>query len=211
MLLTGMNFKLIILGEIKSFESVFKHFETNCTFFFSLSETNLAVTVTRSCVGVWELRSSFLLSKLADSHLGAIVTHAEITPDGKYIVSSETGKLLIWNRKWTKDVKKFFSTIIKLYLIFAGVTEQVLFRDDQPGIQQIKFLDGGERVLSISCVNINRKAEENENSDPLVAVARVKPKFKFILNHISCILFEINKFLINQGTKYSRWGAAMCI
>lgn len=117
----------------------------------SLSETGLAVTVTRSCVGVWEIRSGHLLSKLADSHLGAIVTHAEITSDGKYIVSSETGKLLIWNR----------------------VSEQVLFRDDQPGIQQVKFLEGSEKVLTISCANINRKTEDGECGD-LIAVVRVR-------------------------------------
>lgn len=117
----------------------------------SLSETGLAVTVTRSCVGVWELRVGHLLSKLADSHLGAIVTHAEITPTGKYIVSSETGKLLIWNR----------------------VSEQVLFRDDQPGIQQVKFLENGDKVLAISCANINRKTEDAEGGD-LIAVARVR-------------------------------------
>lgn len=107
--------------------------------------------MTRSCVGVWELRSGHLLSTLADSHLGAIVTHAEITADGKFIVSSETGKLLIWNR----------------------VTEQVLFRDDQPGIQQIKFLENYERILSISCANINRKTDEMDGSD-LIAVARIR-------------------------------------
>lgn len=117
----------------------------------SLSATGLAVTVTRSCVGVWELRSGRLLSKLADSHLGAIVTHAEITADGKFIVASETGKLLIWNR----------------------VTEQVLFRDDQPGIQQIKFLDGCERILAISCANINRKTDELDGSD-LTATVRIR-------------------------------------
>lgn len=117
----------------------------------SLSDNGLAVTVTRSFVGVWELRSGRLLSKLADSHLGAIVTHAEIHPNGKFIVSSETGKLLIWNR----------------------VSEQVLFRNDQPGIQQIKFLDGGEKVLAISCANINRKTEEAECSD-LIALVRIR-------------------------------------
>lgn len=106
--------------------------------------------MTRGCVGVWEIRSGRILSKLADSHLGAIVTHAEITPDGKHIVSSETGKFLIWNR----------------------VSEQVLCRDDQPGIQQIKFLENGDRVLSISCANINKNVAE-EGGD-LIAVAKVR-------------------------------------
>lgn len=99
---------------------------------------------------MWELRSGRLISKLADT-IGAIVTHSEINPDGRFIVSSETGKLLIWDR----------------------VTEQVLFRDDQPGIQQIKFMEGGEKVLSISCANINRKNEDAECAD-LIAVARVR-------------------------------------
>lgn len=111
----------------------------------------MAVTVTRSCVGVWELRVGHLLSKLADSHLGAIVTHAEITPDGKYIISSETGKFLIWNR----------------------ISEQVLYRDDQPGIQQLKFLENGNKVMSISCANINRKTDESHGID-LMAVVRIR-------------------------------------
>uniref|UniRef100_A0AAG5DIR5 NWD2 C-terminal beta-propeller domain-containing protein n=1 Tax=Anopheles atroparvus TaxID=41427 RepID=A0AAG5DIR5_ANOAO len=96
----------------------------------SLSENGeLAVTVTRGCVGVWEIRTGRLLSRLADSPLGAIVTHAEITPNGRYIVSSETGKILVWNR----------------------VTEQVLARDTQPGIQQINFLEHGDKYLTVSC------------------------------------------------------------
>lgn len=122
----------------------------NFVFFFgSLSQTDLAVTVTRGCVGVWEIRSGRLLSKLADNHLGAIVTHAEITPDGKHIVSSETGKILVWNR----------------------VSEQVLYRDDQPGIQQIKFLEHGEKVLSISCTNINKICDDESG---LLALAQVR-------------------------------------
>lgn len=107
------------------------------------------MTVTRGCVGVWEIRSGRILSKLADNHLGAIVTHAEITPDGKHIVSSETGKILVWNR----------------------VSEQVLYRDDQPGIQQIKFLDHGEKVLSISCANINKICDDESG---LLALAQVR-------------------------------------
>lgn len=46
-------------------------------------DCSLAVTVTRGCVGVWDLQSGKLVSKLADSPLGAIVTHATITHDGR--------------------------------------------------------------------------------------------------------------------------------
>lgn len=94
-------------------------------------DTDLAVTVTRGCVGVWNIIQGRLLAKLADSPLGAIVTKAEITNNGKYILSSETGKLLIWNR----------------------VSEQVLYRHDQPNIQQITFLENQEKILVVSCQN----------------------------------------------------------
>ena len=110
------------------------------------------MTVTRSCVGVWETRSGRLLSKLADSPLGAIVTHAEITPDGKYIISSETGKFLIWNR----------------------VSEQVIFRDDQPGIQQITFLEDGAKVLTVSCPNINQKDAGGDDAHRLIAITTMR-------------------------------------
>lgn len=46
-------------------------------------ESNLAVTVTRDCVGVWDLQLGKLISKLADSPLGAIVTHASMTHTGR--------------------------------------------------------------------------------------------------------------------------------
>ncbi|XP_055855708.1 NACHT and WD repeat domain-containing protein 2 [Episyrphus balteatus] len=118
----------------------------------SLSLVDLAVTVTRSCVGVWETRSGRLLSKLADSPLGAIVTHAEITPDGKYIISSETGKFLIWNR----------------------VSEQVIFRDDQPGIQQITFLEDGAKVMTVSCPNINQKDAGGDDAHRLTAITTMR-------------------------------------
>lgn len=91
-------------------------------------DTELAVTVTRGCVGVWNIIQGRLLAKLADSPLGAIVTKAEITNNGKYILSSETGKLLIWNR----------------------VSEQVIHRHDQPNIQQITFLENQEKILVVS-------------------------------------------------------------
>lgn len=115
--------------------------------------------MTRSSVGVWEIRSGRLISNLADSRLGAIVTHAEITPDGKYIVSSETGKVLIWDR----------------------VSEQVLFRDDQLGIQQIKYLQNGEKVLVISCKALSKKnpakvlGEDDKAALQAVAIVRTVP------------------------------------
>ncbi|KAJ9592434.1 hypothetical protein L9F63_015850, partial [Diploptera punctata] len=88
----------------------------------------LAVTVTRGCVGVWDMQIGRLIARLADSPLGAIVTHAAITPDSKYIVSAESGNVLIWNR----------------------LTEQVLYKEEQLGVKQIILLDKGQRFVAIS-------------------------------------------------------------
>lgn len=60
------------------------------SFFFNYVESlaeecNLAATVTRDCVGIWDLQTGRLISKLADSPLGAIVTHACMTHDGKLV------------------------------------------------------------------------------------------------------------------------------
>jgi NACHT domain- and WD repeat-containing protein len=46
-------------------------------------DAGLAVTVTRGCVGVWDLLTGTLQARLADSPLGAIVTYAVVTTDGK--------------------------------------------------------------------------------------------------------------------------------
>lgn len=122
-------------------------------FIFSLSrDGELAVTVTRGCVGIWEIRTGRLLSKLADSPLGAVVTHAEISPNSRFIISSETGKLLIWNR----------------------VTEQVLFRDDQPGIQQITLLENGEKFFTVSCPQVNAVLANNSEDTQLKATGIVR-------------------------------------
>ena len=59
----------------------------------------------------------------------------------RYIVSAETGKVIIWNR----------------------VTEQVLYKDDQPGIQQITLLDNGEKCLVVSCPNLSHANQASED------------------------------------------------
>jgi NACHT domain- and WD repeat-containing protein len=135
-----------------------------------------AVTVTRSCVGVWELKTGRLLSRLADSPLGAIVTHAEITPNGKYIISSETGKMIIWNR----------------------VTEQVLYKDDQPGVQQLTLMEDGEKFLAVSCPQFNSANQLGNEEQKLSAKAIVRSiphgeilyKFEFPIKSIPGIPFR---------------------
>lgn len=43
--------------------------------------------------------------KLADSALGAIVTHAFVTSDGEHIVAAESGFVIYWN---VEEKKVFF-------------------------------------------------------------------------------------------------------
>ena len=144
----------------------------------SLSDDGeLAITVTRSCVGVWELKTGRLLARLADSPLGAIVTHAEITPNGKHIISSETGKIIVWNR----------------------VTEQVLYKSDQPGIQQITLLEHGEKFLAVSCPNFNSANQLGNEEQKLTAKAIVRSipdgeilyKFEYPVKSIPGVSFRM--------------------
>ena len=60
-------------------------------------DQQLAVTVTRSCWGLWDTRAGKLLAQLADAPLGAIVTHAVITPSGENVVTAESGNVVIWD------------------------------------------------------------------------------------------------------------------
>jgi len=107
----------------------------------------LAATVTRGCVGIWDINTGRLIQQLADNLLGAIVTQALITPDGKYIVCSESGNLLIWNR----------------------ILCRVIFKQQQPGIQQIMLLDEATKCLTVSKQEeINVETQQNIDATAIV-------------------------------------------
>ncbi|XP_050688331.1 NACHT and WD repeat domain-containing protein 2-like [Eriocheir sinensis] len=93
----------------------------------------LAVTVTRNCVGIWNLRLGKLMCKLADSPLGAIVTQAGITKDSRYIVSTESGNVLIWNVR----------------------AEAVVFKTEQKNVQQLLLLDDDTKFVTVSKVALD--------------------------------------------------------
>ncbi|KAE9539917.1 hypothetical protein AGLY_005169 [Aphis glycines] len=113
----------------------------------SLSHSGLAATVTRGCVGIWDINTGRLIQQLADNLLGAIVTQALITPDGKYIVCSESGNLLIWNR----------------------ILCRVIFKQQQPGIQQIMLLDDATKCLTVSKQEeINLETQQNIDATAIV-------------------------------------------
>ncbi|XP_039275654.1 NACHT and WD repeat domain-containing protein 2 [Nilaparvata lugens] len=112
--------------------------------------SGIAVTVTRGSVGVWDLQIGRLITQLADSPLGAIVTHALITPDGRYIISSESGNVLVWNR----------------------LTEQVISKQEQPGIKQLTFLEeSGSKIFAIS----RPSGAEGQSKVTATGIARTIP------------------------------------
>ena len=52
----------------------------------SSSKSAFAVTVTRSCLGVWDFMTGHLLFKLNNSALGAIITHGLVNEVHLYTI-----------------------------------------------------------------------------------------------------------------------------
>ena len=69
-----------------------------------------------------------LKSKLAESQLGAIVTHALVTDNGEYIVAAESGFVLYWKVN----------------------EEKVTFKEEQKNILQVMLYDNKRKSLFIS-------------------------------------------------------------
>ena len=88
----------------------------------------LAITATRGCIGIWDLLTGKLKNSLADSSLGAIVTHATITKSGEYIMAAESGNVLYWNVEEGK----------------------VVFKEEQKNILQLVFYDDEGHCLTVS-------------------------------------------------------------
>ena len=88
----------------------------------------IAITATRGCIGIWDLLTGKLIKTLADSLLGAIVTHATITKSGEFIIAAESGFLLYW------DVQE----------------GKVVFKEEQKNIQQLLFYEDETKCLTVS-------------------------------------------------------------
>lgn len=72
----------------------------------------------------------FIISrtKLADSALGAIVTHAIVTLEGNFILAAESGNVMYW------DVAE----------------KVVVFKEEQKDIQQVMFYENEAKCLVVS-------------------------------------------------------------
>ena len=92
------------------------------------TEGGIAITATRSCVGIWEMLTGNLRSRLADSQLGAIVTHVAVNPPGELIIAAESGNVIYWNVE----------------------TEKVMFKESQKDILQIMTYADWTKCMVVS-------------------------------------------------------------
>ena len=92
------------------------------------TSAGLAITGTRGCIGIWDTLTGRLKKSLADSALGAIVTHATITKCGEYIIAAESENVLYWHVEEGK----------------------VIFKEKQKNILQQMFYDDEKHCLTVS-------------------------------------------------------------
>jgi len=111
------------------------------------TSAQLAVVVTRSCIGIWDFMTGKLKYKLANSVLGAIITHALVNEAGTYIVAAESGDLLYWDM----------------------ATRKVVHQEKQENIQQIFYYKNQSR-----CVVVSKKGSKGNESG--LCVSRSVPE-----------------------------------
>lgn len=92
------------------------------------TKAQIAVVVTRSCIGIWDFMTGKLKFQLANSALGAIITHAIVNEEGSHVVASESGDILYWNL----------------------ASREVVFQDKQEDTQQIFFYKNQTRCIVVS-------------------------------------------------------------
>lgn len=136
----------------------------------------IAASVTRSSVGVWHLKTGKLVSSLAYSPIGAIVTHAVISLDGNKLVSVESNHIHVWDLRTSKVIHRNPCSGIKdLQIIsksesFFVVSEEDDFQDDkfvsykllvfevmliQEEKYSIQFLGRKKESLKSPCVTVD--------------------------------------------------------
>ena len=96
------------------------------------TSAGIAITVTRNCIGVWNILTGKLLSKLAHSTHGAICTHAVITTTGKLMMSAESGFVLYWN---VKD-------------------KSVIYQEEQENVLQMFLFENESSLMAVSRIKI---------------------------------------------------------
>ena len=142
----------------------------------------VAITATRGCIGIWEILTGKLQARLADSAYGAIVSHASLINDGKFIIAAESGYVLYWN---------------------VG-DRSVLFKEKQENILQVVIFDKGEKCLVVSHLLPDSTALGIVRTIP---AGLVQYEFRFTFKYNSyknIVLTSDSKFFVCYGSEKAK-------
>ena len=146
------------------------------------TSAGIAVTVTRNCIGVWDLLKGTLKTKLADSPLGAIITHALVSSNGKNVLAIESGFVIHWDLE----------------------TEKVIHKCEQDDVKQLFFYDQEQKSLVVSTKGAGLNAK-------VICKARAFPdgtnqfEFEFPYKHFKEIaLTSDSRFFVGFGVEKSK-------
>ena len=107
----------------------------------------VAVTMTRSTMGIWDLKTGTLHSIFSRANVGAVITAAILSVNGKTLVMSESDIIYVWNLPY----------------------RAILSMGDEPDIKQIFFTSEEKKFLTVS----HKSAPDTEPS--ILAVCRTVP------------------------------------
>ena len=103
--------------------------------------------------------------KIAESRLGAVVTLAKLTKDGRHLVMVESGNLCVWDLpNLTMLSKQFMPDQIVQIILYEGDSKYLLVMK-QKNDSQAQFL----------CVQSRTLRNENKNYEFQCPVLRIKP------------------------------------
>jgi WD40 repeat protein len=128
------------------------------------AEMGVAAVVTRSCVGLWDMSTGRLKKTLAHSTIGAIVTHAVVSQSGNFLISVESGHLLVWDLRTEKLViRERFEQVKDLKIV--PKSEQIVITTEQEmgekyGTYCVKILDILSLDQKYTFQYFNRKKEK---------------------------------------------------
>ena len=92
----------------------------------------MAVTMTRSGMGLWDLRTGRLLSTFSRARVGAVITASALSSDCRTLVMAESDHVYVWNLRH----------------------RAILFSGREPDVLQILFSPDEQRFLTSSHMKV---------------------------------------------------------
>ena len=121
--------KIWNLDKIREESCTFDRHEKPIEQLHLAANAHVAATTTRNCVGVWDLGTGRLTKTLATRAHTSVVTHSAITADGAYVVSAESGNVLLWDVAKAVVVReKTYSDVQQLLLIHNDSKILIVFK-----------------------------------------------------------------------------------